>query len=161
MAITRQKKEEVLGRIENIIKDASTIVFAQFKGLKVAEQTQMRRGLRASAVEYTVAKKTLIKRALQSGSIAGEMPEIAGEVALAYGKDELAPARELAIFVKKYPEQLAFVGGVFGGRFMNAVEIKEIAAIPELEVLRAQFVQLINSPLQRFAVVLSEKAKKN
>jgi large subunit ribosomal protein L10 len=160
MAITRQKKEEVLGKVGNIAKEAKTLVFAHFKGLTVAQQTEMRRGLKAQDVGYTVAKKTLLKRALGSAGYEGTLPEISGEIALVSGSDELAPAREFAVFVKKYPEQLAFAGGVFGGRYVDAAEIKSISAIPGMETLRAQFVQLINSPLQRLAVVLSEKAKK-
>ncbi len=157
MAITRQKKEEIVNKVEGIAKDASTIVFANFKGLSVAQQTEMRRGLRGQGVGYTVAKKSLIKRGL--GKAEGEMPEFRGEVAIAYGADELAPARELAVFVKKYPEQLAFAGGVFGGRFVGAEEMKSIAAIPPLQTLRGMFVNIINSPIQRMAVVLSEVAK--
>ena len=79
---------------------------------------------------------------------------------MAYGTDEIVPAREMAVFVKKYPEQLSFVGGVFGGMFVDKAGIISIASIPGMQALRAQFVQLINSPLQRFAMVLNEQAKK-
>ena len=89
-----------------------------------------------------------------------DAPALDGEIALAYGTDELAPARELAVFVKKFGEHLAFAGGVFGGKYVGKDEITSIAAIPGLDSLRAQFVQLINSPLQRFAVVLHAKAEK-
>lgn len=161
MAITRQKKEEIVERMTGIVSSAATIVFAKFKGLTVAEQNEMRKALRAQDVGYTVAKKTLVGRALDAQKFQGSMPTLEGEVAVAYGGDELAPARELAVFVKKFPEHLVFAGGVFGGKFVDADEIKSIAAIPGMQTLRAQFVQLINSPLQRFAVVLSEQAKKN
>jgi large subunit ribosomal protein L10 len=87
------------------------------------------------------------------------MPELEGEIALAYGEDELAPAREVGVFVKKFAEHLSFVGGVFSGRFVGRDEIVAIAAIPGLDTLRAQFAQLINSPRQRFAVVLSKVAE--
>lgn len=160
MAITRQKKEEIVEKIRQGVKDAKTIVFAKFKGLTVAEQNELRKALRAQAVGYTVAKKSLLKRGLDSANFAGEMPALEGEIAVAYGQDELAPARELATFVKKFAEHLAFAGGVFEGTYVSKDEIAAIAAIPGLEALRAQFVQLINSPLQRFAVVLNAKAEK-
>lgn len=159
MAITKQKKAEITEKVSGIIKDSSTLVFAKFKGLPVSEQTELRRALRASDVGYTVAKKTLMRRALDAAKFEGTIPELEGEVALAYGKDELAPARELAVFVKKFPEHLAFAGGVFGGKYVGADEIKSIAAIPGMETLRAMFAQVINSPRQRFAVVLNEVAK--
>lgn len=159
MAISREKKEEVVAKIRDVAGDAKAVVFATFKGFPVNSQNEMRRALRAQSVGYTVAKKTLVRRAL-SDVFEGEMPALEGEVALAYGQDELAPAREFAVFVKKYPELLAFVGGVFGGRFVGREEIISIAAIPGMDTLRAQFAQLINSPLQRLAVVLDQVAQK-
>lgn len=161
MAITRQKKEEIVEKVGGIVSDSSTLVFAKFKGLPVNEQREVRRALRAQDVGYTVAKKTLVRRALDAAKFEGEIPTLEGEVAIAYSKDELAPARELAVFVKKFPEQLTFQGGVFGGKFVSAQEIKAIAAIPGLDTLRAQFVQLINSPVQRFVIVLDQVAEKN
>ena len=160
MAITRQKKEEIVAKVSDVIKSAKTLVFANFKGLTVAEQNEMRKTLRPLGVGYTVAKKTLLRRALDAAKYTGEAPVLDGEIALAYGEDELAPARELAVYVKKFGEHLAFAGGVFGGKYVGKDEITAIAAIPGMDALRAQFVQLINSPLQRFAVVLHAKAEK-
>lgn len=159
MAITKQKKAEIVEKLSGIVSDASTLVFAKFTGLPVSEQTELRKALRQQNVGYTVAKKTLMRRALDTGKFEGTMPELEGEVAVAYSKDEIAPARELAVFVKKFADHLAFQGGVFGGKFVDAAEIKAIAAIPGLDTLRAMFAQIINSPRQRFAVVLSEVAK--
>ncbi len=88
------------------------------------------------------------------------MPELLGETAIAYGKDELAPAREVAAFVKKFPEHLSLMGGVFGGKFVSREEIMAIAMIPGMDTLRGMFAQIINSPRQRFAVVLSKVAEK-
>jgi len=156
MAITRQKKEEIVKRMSVGVKDAKTIVFANFKGLTVAEQNQMRKAFKEQDIGYTVAKKTLLRRALESAGFAGQVPALEGEIAVAYGQDELAPARELAVFVKKFGEHLNFAGGVFGGAYVGKDEITSIAAIPGMETLRAMFAQVINSPRQRFAVVLSK-----
>ena len=160
MAITKQKKAEIVAKVSDITKSAKTLVFAAFKGLTVAEQNEMRKALRAVEVGYTVAKKSLLRRALDAAKYEGTAPKLDGEIALAYGSDELAPAREMAVFVKKFGEHLSFAGGVFGGKYVGKDEIVSIAAIPGMDALRAQFVQLINSPLQRFAVVLNAKAEK-
>lgn len=160
MAITKQKKAEIVEKVEGIAQKAKTIVFANFKGLGVAEQNELRKALRAQNIGYTIAKKTLLRLGLAKQKFGGTAPSLDGEIAIAYGEDELAPARELAAFVKKYPEQLAFAGGIFGGAYVDKEGITSIASIPGLETLRAQFVQLINSPIQRFAVVLNAKAEK-
>ena len=160
MAITKQKKAEIVEKVQAIVKKAKTLVFANFRGLTVAEQNEMRKALRTQNIGYTVAKKSLIRRGLETAGYEGQAPELEGEIALAWGQDELAPARELAVFVKKFPEHLAFAGGVFGGKYVGKDEITSISAIPGLDALRAQFAQLINSPLARFAVVLNAKAEK-
>lgn len=160
MAITKQKKAEIVEKVSDIAGKASTIVFAKFKGLNVAAQNEMRKAFRTQDIGYTVAKKSLIRRAMDSAKFEGTFPELEGEIGLAYGADELAPARELAVFVKKYPEMLAFAGGVFGGKYVNQSEIISIASIPGMQQLRGQLVQLINSPIQRLATVMHENAKK-
>ena len=160
MAITKQKKEEVVAKVEGIAKQSSTIVFTHFKKFGVAEQNEMRKALRAQNIGYTIAKKTLLHLGLSKAGYEGVEPVLDGEIAIAYGEDELAPAREIAVFVKKYPEQLSFAGGIFGGAFVDKAGIVSIASIPGMQQLRAQFVQLINSPIQGFATVMHEQAKK-
>lgn len=159
MAITKEKKGEIVKKIEDIAKSAKTLVWVQFKGLSVTEQSEMRKALRAQGVGYTVAKKTLMERGLSGAKFEGEAPKLDGEVALAYGEDELAPARELLVFVKKFGEALSFAGGVFGGTYVDKAGIAAIASIPGLDALRGMFAQVVNSPRSRFAVVLSEVAK--
>ena len=160
MAITREKKEQIVEKVRGITRDAKTIVFAQFKGLTVAEQNEMRKGLRVQGVGYAVAKKTLLRRALDERGYEGPAPILEGEIALAYSADELAAAREIAAYIKKFPEHLAFAGGIFAGSYVDQAVIKSISAIPGMQTLRAQFVQLINSPRQRLAVVLNARADK-
>lgn len=160
MAITRQKKEEVLAKAKDAVSNAGSVVFVNFKGLSVADTTAMRKKLREEGISYSVAKKTLIGKALDDAKFAGERPEFPGELAMAYGADMLAPAREVHDFTKKYKEKLSIVGGVFEGAYKNAAEMSAIALIPSRQTLLAQFVMLINSPLQRMAVVTSEIAKK-
>ena len=108
---------------------------------------------------YTIAKKTLLNLGLSKAKFSGTEPVLEGEIAIAYGADEIAPAREMAVFIKKYPEQLSFAGGVFGGAFVDKAGIISIASIPGMQALRGMFAQIINSPRQRFAMALGEVAK--
>lgn len=160
MAISKEKKADVLAKVTAAVAGAKSVVFVNFHNLTVAEERQLRSKLRAEGVGYTVAKKTLIRKALEGKNISGAMPELSGEIAIAYSADELAPAREAAAFAKTHEGHLDLVGGIFDGAFMDKTQIAVVAAIPGLQTLRAQFVQLINSPLQRFAVVLNAKAEK-
>ena len=160
MALTKQKKEEVFKNVKNAFDGANSVVFVHFKGLSVGDTQAMRNKLREEGVSYYVAKKTLIKRALEEKQYTGEQPPFEGELALAWGEDLVAPAREIQGFVKSTKEKVKIVGGVFDGRYMSAVEMTEIASIPSRLTLYAQFVNIINSPIQGLVMSLDQIAKK-
>ena len=160
MAITKQKKTEILQDLEHIVDGADSMVFVKFSGLPVSDTTAMRKGLRENGVGYRVAKKTLMRRVLATKGFTGELPQLDGEIAVAYGKDALTPAREVYTFAKQYKERVAIVGGVFEKKYMSASEMIVIASIPSMFVLRGQFVNLINSPIQRMVTVLDRIAEK-
>lgn len=160
MAITKAKKGEIVKGLEHALKSAKSLVFVNFHGLKVSDATALRRQLKGEGVSYQVAKKSLTKRVLDKEAFAGTQPELTGELALAWGEDLVAPAREVYGFQKKFPEALSILGGVFEGKYMNKSEMEGIALIPSLDVLRGKFVNIINSPIQRFAIALGEVSKK-
>lgn len=160
MAITKQQKTEIVGAVSQILKDAKTVVFVKFNRLNVAATTLLRKKLRGEKVGYTVAKKTLLKRALSEENITGELPLLEGEIAIAYSTDELAPAREIYNFSRDYKDNVKIVGGIFEGKYMDANEMLSIATIPGMQVLRGQFVNLINSPLQGLVIALNAIAEK-
>lgn len=161
MAITKAKKQEISSKLEELVQKATSIVFVRFNKLSVADTSVMRKQLKSEGVGYYVAKKTLIKRALATKGYTGELPDMPGEIAIAYSEsDATAPARLIYTASKKYKEALAIVGGVFENGFADASKMLAIATIPPLAVLRGMFVNVINSPRQTFVVALGEIAKK-
>ena len=159
MAITKAKKEVILSKLEGIKKDADSIVFVNFNGMAVQDSTAMRAKLREEGVGYFVAKKTLMKKAFD-GVFEGEMPQLDGEIAVAYSTDPMAPAQTIKEFASKFKDNLAIVGGVFQGVFKSREEMTEIASIPSLHVLRGMFVNVINSPIQGLVISLDQIAEK-
>jgi len=159
MAITRDKKQTILSKLDGVKTDAASIVFVKFNGMAVTDSTKMRADLRDQGVGYYVAKKTLMKRAFD-GQFEGELPELEGEIALAYSVDAIAPAQSIKEYTTKYKNNLAIVGGVFQGVYKNAEEMTEIASIPALPVLRGMFVNVINSPIQGLVLGLNAIAGK-
>jgi large subunit ribosomal protein L10 len=160
MPITLNKKKELVLGLEKSLKTSNSAVFVKFDKLTVADANALRRNLQAQEVGYVVTKKTLLRRALDSKSIAGDVPKLEGQIAIAYGSDLLAPAREIFAFQKGHKDNISIVGGIFEGKYMNASEMMSIATIPPLQVLRGMFVNLINSPIQRMAIVLDQIALK-
>ena len=159
MAITKAKKETILSKLEGVKGEADSIVFVKFNGMSVANITAMRESLRQKGVGYYVAKKTLMERAFGS-SYEGSMPQLDGEIAIAYSTDAIAPAQNIKEHALKYKDSLAIVGGVFQGVFKNQAEMTEIASIPPLQVLRGMFVNVINSPIQGMVIALNQFAEK-
>jgi large subunit ribosomal protein L10 len=160
MPITLDKKKSLVATLEESLKSAQSVVFVKFDKLKVADVNILRRSLQKEGVGYIVSKKTLLKRALGTRGITGDMPEMPGQIAIAFGTDLLTPAREVFAFAKGHKENTAIIGGVFESKYMNASEMMSIATIPPLQTLRGMFVNIINSPIQRLAVVLEQVALK-
>ena len=158
--LQKSKKEEIIKEIEGAISGSESLVFVNFHGLKVNDETVLRRDLRKQGVSYKVSIKTLLARALK-GKAQGEIPELAGEIAIAYSKeDQIAPAREIYNFQKTHKGILNILGGIFEGKFIGGARMMELAVIPTREVLLSKLAFLLKSPLQRLALAVNEVAKK-
>lgn len=145
--------------LEKSIKESLSLVFVNFHGLKVSDETVLRSALRKEGVSYKVSRKTLLARALK-GKAEGEMPELTGEVAVAYSKDAIATPREVYNFQKTHKGMLQILGGIFEGKFVDGAYMTELATIPSREVLLSKLAFLLKSPIQRFALAVNEVAKK-
>lgn len=155
MAITKQKKQDILAKIKDALEGAASVVFVHFKGLSVGDTSAMRKSLKGDGVSYYVAKKTLIERALSEKGYTGTLPELPGEIALAWSsEDPTSAARGIFDHGKKHKDALSIAGGVFEGSFLDARAMTAIATIPPVPVLRGMFVNVLNSPIQGMAIVL-------
>jgi len=159
MAKTKHMKAEVLSRLDKIFSGSASIAFVNFHKLTVKNAQELRRKLRESKSGYFVAKKTLIRKALESTETKGTLPPLEGEIGVAYlesSDDITAPAREVFGFEKA----VSLVGGIFEGLFKGREDMVALALIPSRQTLLAQFTNLVHSPLQRLGVALDQVAKK-
>ncbi len=171
MALTKEKKIEIVSKLDDALAKAGGVVFVNFHGLSVGEATKLRGEMRRLGVSYTVAKKTLLRRALAAKGYAGEIPALDGEVAIAYSLDQVAPAKSAHEFAKNNEGKFSLLGGVLDGRYLSAMEARSLALIPGREVLYGQLLSVFVGPMrglvtvasgaQRgFVMALSELAKK-
>ena len=161
MAISKDKKREIVAKLTDAFKEASSIAFVGFTKFTVADASKMRRELSTAGVRYFVAKKTLILRALKEGGYTGEVPELPGEVAVAWTSDDVtAPARGVYTYGRKLKGALSLLGGVLEGAFLDAEKMTAVATIPPMIVLRGMFVNVINSPIQGFVIALDKIREK-
>lgn len=154
----------MVAKIEKVMKDAASSVFVHFRGIDVAQETSMRKGFRADGLGYTVVKKSLIRRALDTLGHDHQSMPLDGEVAIAYNTassdDPTLAARRVHAFGKEFgAEKFMILGGLFEGALVGGESMRDIATIPPIPVLQAMFAQVINSPRSRFAIVLSKVAE--
>lgn len=159
MAITKHKKHEIVKDLKEGFKKAQVIIFVNFHGLSVSAVSDLRKKLKEVGTNYKVVKKTLIKKTLEDFNFNGEIPELDGEVAIAFSENEpVAPAKIIKDFSKKNSVKL--LGGVFENKYIDEKTMIILANIPPKEVLLAQFVNVINSPIQGMVVALNEISTK-
>lgn len=157
MAISKDKKRAILAKLSDALSEASSVAFVGFTKLTVADASALRKQLRADGVRFMVAKKTLIKRALEAKGYVGTIPALPGEVAMAWStEDPTASARGVHDFGKKLKGVLTLLGGVFENAFADQTKIIAIATIPPTPVLRGMFVNVINSPIQGLVIALDK-----
>ena len=157
MAITKDKKRDIVAKVSDALGKATSAVFVRFNKLNVANTTAMRRALKKEGIGYYVAKKTLLHRALVEHGYEGQVPDLEGEIALVWSdSDPTAPARRIYEHAKKYKGALTIMGGIFENAFADAVKMTAIATIPSVPVLRGMFVNVINSPIQGLVIALDK-----
>lgn len=160
MALSKEKKSELIKKYSEILDKTKTLVYVKFKGLDVKDTENLRKKLLAENISYNVVKKTLWNRAVNTKSIEGEAPLIEEEMAVIAGEDLLSPARIAHEFSKNHKGVFAILGGIFDGSFKNKESMMEIATIPSREVLISQIAFLLKAPVQKLAIGLSEVAGK-
>lgn len=153
-------KQPVVQEISESIKDAQSVVVVDYRGLTVAEDTQLRKELREAGVSYKVYKNTMMNFAFKGTDFESLAPVLKGPSAIAIStEDATAPARILAKFAKAAPA-LEIKAGVIEGTFYDAAGMKAIASVPSREELLSKFLGSIQSPITNLARVLNQIAEK-
>lgn len=155
MAITKQKKQQVLTELTDAFQKARSVVFSQYKGTNVKNMRSLRKRLFEKQVKFKVAKKTLIVMAAEKAGYK-EIPAefMNDQIGLAFGMgDEIAPAKILYEFGRD-AETVKIVGAIFEGKLISEADAKVLAKIPGREILLAQLVSLMMSPVAGFHAVL-------
>lgn len=154
MAITKEKKKQIIDDLKEDLKKVRIIIFVNFHGLSVILAGDLRRKLTEIGAKYKVAKKTLIRKTIEKFGFKGEWPELEGEVGVAFSEgDPIEPARIMRDFAKKH--NIKLLGGVFENQYIDANTVVMLANIPAKEALLGQFVNIISSPIRGLVVTLN------
>ena len=148
-------KEAKVAEIKEKLQNAKAVVLADYQGLTVEEDTQLRRSLREVGVEYKVYKNNLVVLAAKELGIEGLDVYLEGPVSIAFGyEDATAPARVLHTFAKDH-KKLELKAGIVEGTLYDSKEIEKVATIPSKEVLIAKLLGSFKAPLSNLAYLLN------
>jgi large subunit ribosomal protein L10 len=158
VALSKDKKAEVVSQVSQLLKDSKMTVFVQYGGTSVKAMQQLRAKSADSGTVVKVVKNRLFKQAIASHDQFKNVDtsDIKGQLLYAFNtNDEVAPAQDLAAFAKEQP-QIEFVGGINAdGILMSAADIKVLAALPGKDQLRAQLAGTLAAPLSGFVNVMA------
>lgn len=153
----RAEKREFVASLATVFGETSMVVVTHYQGLNVAQVTDLRRRMRAAGATFRVAKNRLAVRALEGTRFTGLAPMLKGPTALAWSADPVAVAKTVFDFARTN-DKLVVLGGSLGERTLSAEQVRALAELPPLPVLRARLVGLIAAPATRVAGTLAAPA---
>lgn len=149
-----EQKKEVVSSLSQMIKDACGIVLADYRGLTVEQDTELRNALRKAGIEYKVVKNTMTRFAMKENGLEDIDPYLNGPTAMALSSDPTAPAKVLSEYARKF-EKLQIKAGVVEGKVIDIDGVKALADLPPREVLIARVLGGFNAPISGLVNVLN------
>lgn len=147
-----EKKKQLVDEITDKFKSSTAVVVVDYRGLNVAEVTELRKQLREAGVEFKVYKNTMTRRAVEAAGMDGLKSALTGPNAIAFStEDVVAPARILNDFAKDH-EALEIKAGVIEGDVATVDEIKALATLPSREGLLSMLLSVLQAPIRNFAL---------
>jgi large subunit ribosomal protein L10 len=155
-----QAKQQEVDIIAAKLRESNCTVVADYRGLNVAQVTQLRKLLREAGIEFQVLKNSLVSRAAANAEMSELDAVLTGPTAIAFGKDIVAPAKIISDFAKKN-DALKVKGGIVEGRFVDAVQVRALADLPSREGLLSMLLSVLQAPVRNFALAVKAVAEKN
>lgn len=154
------EKQAIVAALTEQLKNASSGVLVDYKGITVAEDTALRTELRQNEVQYGVVKNTLVRFALNNVGLEGLDDVLNGTTSLATSAgDPIAPMRVVNKYVKQLNDKFVIKGGFMDGKVISLEEIQALAELPSKEVLQAQVLGTMLAPITSLAIVLKAIAE--
>ena len=156
-----ESKKAVVDALTSKVKEASSVVFVDYKGITVAQDTELRKQFREAGVDYTVVKNTLTRFALKEAGYEGLDEVLNGTTSLALaGDDVVAPAKVICKFAKDHGDKISVKGGFIEGKVVPVEDVIALSKVPSKEDLISKTLYCILSPLQGLAIALQAIADK-
>jgi len=160
LALSKDSKKEILQDLIVKLKESKGVVLTDYQGMNVSQISSLRNELREKNVELKIVKNTLMEKASEELNVEDLTKDLIGCTAIAFsGEDGVAPARLLKEYFKKNKIDLKVKSGLIDGRVFSSEKIMEIASLPSKDVLIAQMINGVKSPLYSLVFVLQGPLK--
>ncbi|OEH93177.1 50S ribosomal protein L10 [Bacillus solimangrovi] len=147
-----EQKKQLVSEIAVKLQESKATIFVDYRGLNVAEATELRKQLREAGVEFKVLKNTMLRRAAEQVELSELNEHLVGPTAVAFStEDVVAPAKVLNNFAKDH-EALQFKTGVIEGNVVSEEEIKALAELPSREGLLSMLLSVLQAPIRNLAL---------
>ncbi|WP_188881288.1 50S ribosomal protein L10 [Alicyclobacillus cellulosilyticus] len=155
----REEKQQLVREIADKFSRSKSAIVTDYRGLNVAEVTELRRQLRQAGIEFKVLKNTLTRLAAQQAQVDGIEPFLSGPSAWAFSYDDpVAPAKILNDFARNH-KALEIKGGVVEGRIVDAAQVADLANLPSRDGLLAMLLSVLQAPIRNFAYAIKQVAE--
>lgn len=158
MSLNLQEKQAVVAEVSAQVAQAQTVVLAEYRGIAVADITRLRADARQSGVYLRVLKNTLARRAVQGTPFEGLADQMVGPLLYGISADAVAAAKVVHEFAKTN-DKLVIKAGAYNGKVMDVAGVNALATVPSKEVLLAQLLGLLQSPVSGLARVIAAVAE--
>ncbi|MFR0978837.1 MAG: 50S ribosomal protein L10 [Holdemania filiformis] len=155
-----ESKKAIVSAIQEKMTNSQSTVVVEYRGLTVAEVTELRRSLRAEGIEFKVYKNSMSQRAAEAAGFNELTEQLTGPNAIAFSDDAVAPSRVLAKFAKKH-DKLVLKGAIVEGKVVGVDTIKELSSLPNREGMLSMLLSCLQAPVRSFACAVKAVADKD
>lgn len=159
MAITKDRKEELVAQYQDWIKRSEGAFVAEYTGLTVKKLEELRRVVREKGGEFHIAKNTLVKLAVKEAGLSVPETLFEGSTAVGFAFEDIAGLAKVLNEFAKTAETLKIKGGFMGAHALTAEEVKALADLPPLPSMRARIIGLIQAPAGKLARLMAEPGR--
>ncbi len=154
--MTTKKKLQTVDQLAELLSQNRFIIATDYRGLTVAEMSELRHQLRNIGTEYHVVKNSLAKFAAENAGKQGLSQLLTGPTALAFSREDITQlAKALTAYIRISKTTLSIKGGLIDGQLVGSEQVRSLAFLPSIEVLRGKLLGLLLSPIFSLQNVLS------
>ncbi|NIS82476.1 MAG: 50S ribosomal protein L10 [Anaerolineales bacterium] len=159
MAITKERKQALVTQYKELAKDNAALILTTYSGLSVKELESLRQQIREVGGEFHIIKNKLADLAFKEANVTLPDDALAGPTAIGFAAEDVVGVAKAIVDLSKETEFMAVKGAVIDGAIFDGQQVRRMAELPPLPVVRAQFLSMLQAPANRFAAIMTSSVR--